>query len=502
MKFIQEVLNLLERKQDKKKLDLRRDWFEFGRTRPSSLGNPQYTPKMNPYAIRYDDLKCNIISGLVEGTGTENTIPVWSTVGPTNCGVQTLIDSVYSQNAAADTATVSADLTVLGNATINGDLLVLGTQTIIESTVVQIADNIFQINSGGAGVNAGIEVVQPSGTYQFYWDSSINLWSLGPESLRLQDISVNGFIRIDGEGISNITTEVEGLDAEDNDNSLPTTAAVKDYVDNSDLDVSADTGTALAIALTNDELQIRGDQLNIFTDANGAQKINIRLSNDITVDTINLNGDTVSQIITSSDTISGNPYDYTVPTSLAVIEYVDTKRDYVSNVVLNGESLDFTGVNNAFNGSINLSSLLQTAVNGFTVVDNQPYSLVETQAGLSVPISFTNTEATPKHYHISVTTQNNYVSPYATDDFVDLSMIIKKNAGGGPLTIMEWEDTRYTRHTTNFSKSYVYTAMNINPNEQLSLWIVGTSGLILSNLTISIIPFDEDAVVVNKISIP
>jgi len=502
MNFIQEVLNLLERKEDRKKLDLKRDWFEFGRTRPSSVGNPLYTPKMNPHAIRFDNLKCSIISGLVEGTGTENTIPVWSTIDVANCNVQTLIDSVYSQNAAADTATVSADLTVLGNATINGDLLVLGTQTIIESTVVQIADNIFQINSGGAGVNAGIEVVQPGGTYQFYWDSSINMWSLGSESLRLQDIFVNGFIRIDSQAISNITTEVEGLDAEDNDNSLPTTAAVKDYVDNSDLDVSADTGTPLAIALTNDELQIRGDQVNIFTDADGVQKIAIRLNNDITVDTINLNGDTVSQIITSSDTISGNPYDYTVPTSLAVIDHVNNERDYISNITFINQSLDFTGVNNAFSGSINLSSLLQTAVNGFTVVDNQPYSLVETQAGLSVPILFTNTEATPKHYHISITTQNSYVSPGTTDDFVDLFMAIKQDTGGGPFTIIKWEDTRYTRHTTKFSKSYVYTAMNINPNEQLSLWITGTIGLTLDNLTISIIPFDEDAVVLNKISIP
>jgi len=136
MNFIQEVLNLLERKQDKKKLDLRRDWFEFGRTRPSSVGNPLYTPKMNPHAIKFSDLKCNIISGLVSGTGTEHTLPVWSTVDADNCNVQTIIDSVFSQDAPASEGKVTADFRVTGNTVLEGDLLVLGTQTIVESTIV------------------------------------------------------------------------------------------------------------------------------------------------------------------------------------------------------------------------------------------------------------------------------------------------------------------------------------------------------------------------------
>ena len=73
MNFIQEVLSLLERKQNKKTLDLKRDWFEFGRTKPSNVGNPLYSPKMTPHAIRFDDLKCEIITGLVQGTGARYT---------------------------------------------------------------------------------------------------------------------------------------------------------------------------------------------------------------------------------------------------------------------------------------------------------------------------------------------------------------------------------------------------------------------------------------------
>ena len=94
MNFIQEVLSLLERKQDKKKLHLQRDYFEFGRKKSSSIGNPLYSPKMTPHAIKFQDFKCEVIGGLVSGTGTENTLPVFSTIDPANCNVQTMVDSV------------------------------------------------------------------------------------------------------------------------------------------------------------------------------------------------------------------------------------------------------------------------------------------------------------------------------------------------------------------------------------------------------------------------
>ena len=364
MNFIQEVLNLLERKQNKKTLDLKRDHFQFGRTKPSSVGNPLYLPKMNPHTIRFDHLKCSIVSGLVEGTGTEFTLPMWSTVNTTNCNVQTLVDSVYSQNQDADLGTVSADLLVTGDTTINGNLLVLGTQTIIESTVVTIADNIFQINSGGAGVNAGIEVVQPSGTYNFIWDTANSFWSTDGESLQTQDIIIDGNIKIDGEYISNITTEVEGLASEDNDNSLPTTAAVIDWTDQMDLDVSADTGTPLDILLNLETLQIRGGS-NITTNADGAEKIRIDLDDDIVVNSV------TSKILTLvgvpgpySVTSIVNDYAATVDpnvtllTAKAIFNYVDDQRDYVQNVALNGTSLDFNGIGNAFGGSVDVSAFV------------------------------------------------------------------------------------------------------------------------------------------------
>lgn len=364
MNFIQEVLNLLERKQDKKKLDLRRDWFEFGRTRPSSVGNPLYTPKMNPHAIRYDDLKCNIISGLVSGTGTEHTLPMWSVIDKDNCNVQTIIDSIFSQDAGATEGKVSGDFRVTGNTVLEGNLLVLGTQTIVESTIVQVADNIMQINSGGGAFDAGIEVIQPSGTKTWAWDNADGVWSTFDDSILTKDIIIKRAIKQDGKELYNVVNEAEGLASNDNDESYATVAAIIDWTDKMDLDVSADTGIPLDILLNSETLQIRGGS-NITTNADGAEKIRIDLDDDITVNSVKSNILTLTGAPGAySVTSIVNDYNAVVDpnatllTAKAIIAYVDDQRDYLSNVTLAGTNLNFTGVNNAFSGTIDLSSLL------------------------------------------------------------------------------------------------------------------------------------------------
>lgn len=233
MNFIQEVLNLLERKQDKKKLDINRDYFEFGRTKPSSIGNPLYNPKMVPHAIKYKDFKCETIKGLISGTGTEHTLPVWSELDLTNCNVQTLIDSVYSQDAGATLGTVDANLLVKGDTTIEGDLLVLGKSTTIESTIVQIADNIIELNTLGADVNVGFTAGTTSGDKLFGWDSVNKYWSTFKEDFNTSTIIIDAAIKFDNEVIDIVVNKAEGLASNDNDNSLATVAAIKQYVDSS-----------------------------------------------------------------------------------------------------------------------------------------------------------------------------------------------------------------------------------------------------------------------------
>lgn len=364
MNFIQEVLNLLDRKQDKKELKLTKDWFEFGRQKPSSVGNPLYSPKMTPHAIRFDDLKCEIISGLVGGTGTEHTLPMWSTVDANNCDIQTLIDSVYSQSPDATLGVVSANLLVKGNTEIDGDLLVHGTQTIIESTVVEIADNIIFLNTQGADVDAGFEVGTVDGKKLWGWDAAQKLWSTFGENIRTEDIYINGAIHQDGESLVNVVNEAEGLASQDNDNSLATVAAIIDWSDQMDLDVSADSGDPLDILLNSEILQIRGG-LNMNTETDGGEKVVVNLNDDIVV----------NSVTSKSLTLLGAPGAYTVEsivndfaavvdpnltllTAKAIVQYVDDQRDYVQTVALNGTSLDFNGVGNAFGGSVDVSAFV------------------------------------------------------------------------------------------------------------------------------------------------
>ena len=357
MNFIQEVLSLLERKQDKKKLHLQRDYFEFGRKKSSSIGNPLYSPKMTPHAIKFQYFKCEVIVGLVSGTGTENTLPVFSTIDPANCNVQTMVDSVYSQDANATTGTVAANLTV------NGDLLVLGKQTIIESTIVEIADNIIELNTQGADVDAGFSVGTVNGLKTFGWDAGALLWNTFKESLMTKDIIVNRAIKQDGETLVNVVNEAEGLASQDNDESLATVAAIIDWSDQMDLDVAADAGTPLDILLNSMVLQIRGgDNINTFAD--GTEKIIVNLNEEIKVksvisDYLTLTGAPGDWTVTSivNDFSSIVDYNDTLLTAKAIVTLIDSERDYINDVQLNGTSLDFTGVNNAFTGSVDLSSL-------------------------------------------------------------------------------------------------------------------------------------------------
>ena len=89
------------------------------------------------------------------------------------------------------TGTVTADhvqtatLTTTGNVTVGGDLTVAGTTTTVNSTVVEIGDNVIRVNTSGLPTG-GFEVLE-SGTSnykQFVWDSVDDRWELGTENLQ------------------------------------------------------------------------------------------------------------------------------------------------------------------------------------------------------------------------------------------------------------------------------------------------------------------------------
>ena len=104
-------------------------------------------------------------------------------------------------------------------------------------------------------------------------------------------------------GAATLVVESEGIAGNDNDTTLPTSAAVKDYADTGDAAVASDT-----LTFTNKTIDADGTGNNISN-----------------IDTGNM---TAACIVTESETIASNDNDTTLPTSAAVKDYVDAKYSY------------------------------------------------------------------------------------------------------------------------------------------------------------------------------
>ena len=82
-----------------------------------------------------------------------------------------------------------------------------------------------------------------------------------------------------------VVLESEGIGSNDNDTTIPTSAAVKDYVDTQitaeDLDIAGDSGTG-AVDLDSQSLTIQGTANEIETSASG-QTITVGLPNNVTI---------------------------------------------------------------------------------------------------------------------------------------------------------------------------------------------------------------------------
>jgi hypothetical protein len=126
-----------------------------------------------------------------------------------------------------------------------------------------------------------------------------------------------------------IVTESEGIGSSDNDTSLPTSAAVKDYVDTQitaeDLDITTDSGT-IAIDLDSETLTVAGTSNEIETSATG-NIVTIGLPNSVTISGTStattfsgdLNG-TINTATTATTQTAGTNNTLVATTAFAVTE--------------------------------------------------------------------------------------------------------------------------------------------------------------------------------------
>ena len=168
--FIQEVLGLLKRNQKKVTLDKVKDWFEFGKLyQSSSLNNKSgYTPKMDPFVIKWGDLVCQATEDLTRtlpGQGNLGFIPVYT--DPSGfCSWDTLKDSIITQNALNTIINIAGSLQVAGDVQISGGDLTATTSTFNLLNTAPVSFINFGGNASTIEMSSLTGVVNINGTTQ------------------------------------------------------------------------------------------------------------------------------------------------------------------------------------------------------------------------------------------------------------------------------------------------------------------------------------------------
>ena len=150
-------------------------------------------------------------TGVVSGSSQITLILPTGTVSGSS-QVLGILNSLNTFTASNDnislnsyTSSLKGAITVSGtDVSIAGGLTVLGTTTIIDSTTVNIKDNIIQLNGAGSA-NAGLVVRDATGTLtsgSLLWDTTNDYWIAGPLGAELK------LLRTGGDGVVSGSSQV------------------------------------------------------------------------------------------------------------------------------------------------------------------------------------------------------------------------------------------------------------------------------------------------------
>lgn len=191
------------------------------------------------------------------------------------------------------------------NVTINGNFTVSGTQTIVDSTTVQIGDNIIELNGSGAA-NGGLwvkDVTNPNTeTGSIVWDSTNDYWKAGVKGSESKvllaggDSVVSGSSQItisDTTGFESFSSSLASIDAE-------LFATASDHEDRLET-IETSLGGGGGIGTRVSALESSSAQLNSFSSSTLVSLSNLESTTaSLNTSVSNINAFTASQLTQNS----------------------------------------------------------------------------------------------------------------------------------------------------------------------------------------------------------
>jgi len=284
----------------------------------SDLGNIATTQVIGRtgIALSYDTISDTMF---IDATGVSliGHTHVWNNITDASTRA-TLNELAYLSGVSAGTASASRALvldanksigsinsiTTTGNMTVGGNLVVQGITTTVNSTTVEIGDNIIRVNTSGLNTG-GIEVYTGSDTKSLVWNTSANRWEFTGGNV----YTSGNFI---GSLSGNASTVTNGVYTTDT-GTVTSTMIANDTIVNSDINSSAaiaysklnltsgiinsDIGSSAAISYS--KLNLSGGIVNGDISSSAAIAVSKLASSGVTI------GSTIVNLGSSTNTIAG-----------------------------------------------------------------------------------------------------------------------------------------------------------------------------------------------------
>jgi len=238
------------------------------------------------------------------------------------------------------------DITVGGDLVVTGDMQVSGTTTTVNSTTVQISDNILELNGAGAA-NGGLHIKDATGsgnvTGSIIYDTSNDVWKAGQKDAEIEIANISG-----AQTFTNKTINASQLINSSVANGKLANSSIT--IDGSAISLGGSVttlqlGTSSSTALAGNTTTISTAQTNAIT-ANTAKNTNV--STDLTI-----TGTTGARTIVSSDGT-----DAVIPIATTSVSGVMSKAIFDEHVVNNAK----TGISSGQTSAITANTAKDTNV--------------------------------------------------------------------------------------------------------------------------------------------